>query len=100
MTTLTQLVLVGALVAGGLLGEQWTGWIGDRGCAKNGNYAGEEHKKCVDGGQPVVFVDERDKKVYLISNPDKVKELVGKKVTLTGTASGETIEAVNVTEAK
>jgi hypothetical protein len=44
---------------------KWTGWLSDAKCAANGAKAA--HKgcsiKCVEGGQPVVFVQDSDKKV-------------------------------------
>jgi hypothetical protein len=88
-------ILVVALVlsASGLFAEQFTGWITDQACAKTGQFAGDMHKKCVESGQPIVFVNEADKKIYVIASPDKVKEAVGEKVTLTGDKKDEnTIE--------
>ncbi len=72
--------------AGLILGEQWTGWVTDEACAKNGQYMGESHQKHVDDGQTIVFFDESTKKIHTIQNPEKLKKLAGEKVTLTGTA--------------
>lgn len=66
--------------------EKWAGWVTDQPCAKAGHFIGAEHKKHAGEGQPVVFVNESDKSIHMISNPDKVKNLVGEKVTLTGAA--------------
>ncbi len=83
--------------AGLILGEQWTGWVTDETCAKNGQYMGESHQKHVDAGQPIVFIDESTKKIHTLQNPDKVKKLAGEKVTLTGTAKPDnTIEIESV----
>lgn len=72
---------------------EWTGWLSDAKCAANGAKAA--HKgcavKCVEGGQPVVFVTD-DKKVFKLDSADKVKSLVGDKVLLSGTLEGETIK--------
>ena len=72
--------------------------MADAKCAANG--AKPVHKgcavKCVEGGQPIVFVTE-DKKVFKLDSPDKVKSLVGDKVVLSGSLDGETIK---VTDAK
>ncbi len=88
------------LAAAGLSAEQYVGWVTDLKCAQAGNPSGDLHKKCVAAGQPVVFVSEADKKIYSVSNPDKVKDHLGKKVNLTGTAKGEQIEAQGVADAK
>ncbi len=84
------------LTAGLCLAEQWTGWIADEKCATSGKYVGAEHKKCVESGQAIVFVNESDKKVYKLSDQEKVKLHVGAKVTLTGAMKGDTIEVAEV----
>jgi hypothetical protein len=78
------------------LAEQWSGWITDQKCAASGKYAGTEHRKCVESGAAVVFVNDADKKIYMVSDPDKVKAHIGEKVTLQGTAKGETLEVETV----
>jgi len=71
---------------------EWTGWLSDGKCAANGAKA--SHKgctiKCVESGQPIVFVTE-DKKVYKLQGTEKVKSLIGDRVTLTGSQEGDTI---------
>jgi hypothetical protein len=81
------------------LGEVWTGWLTDGKCASSGNYAGQQHQQCVSAGAPVVFVNETDKKVYRLENPDKVKDMVGAKVKLSGTINGDLIRADSATKA-
>ena len=82
---------------------QWTGWLSDGKCAANG--AKESHKgctiKCVESGQPIVFVAE-DKKVYKLQNADKVKSLAGDRVVLSGSKDGDTIvvDSVKAAEGK
>ncbi len=95
----TLLALLAAVSAGSLLAEQFTGWITDRQCAIAGNYSGD-HKKCLESGQPLVFVNENDKKMYVVSDPEKVKAYAGKKVSLTGKTSGDSIDTESVAEAK
>jgi hypothetical protein len=75
------------------LAAEWTGWLSDAKCAANGAKAA--HKgcavKCVEAGQPIVFVTD-DKKVFKLDSPDKVKSMVGDKVVLSGDLDGETIK--------
>jgi hypothetical protein len=73
-----------ALFAGAAMAEQYTGWIGDADCVKTAKFDGDVQITCVASGAPLVFVNEADKKIYVIANPDKAKELIGKKVRLTG----------------
>jgi hypothetical protein len=71
---------------------KWTGWLSDAKCAANGAKA--SHKgcsiKCVESGQAIVFVAE-DKKVYKLQGADKVKSMVGDRVSLSGSMDGDTI---------
>jgi uncharacterized protein DUF5818 len=97
LTATAALLLFGAALC---LADQWTGWITDQKCAASGRFTGAEHRKCVEGGQPVVFVNDADKKVYTISDPDKVKEHIGEKVTVQGTAKENTLEVESVTAAQ
>ena len=84
-----------------LAAQQFTGWLTDQACAKASNYTGAVHQKHVSAGQPIVFVGEKDKQVHMIANPDKVKSLVGEKVTLTGTAKNDgSIEVEAASQAK
>ncbi len=65
--------------------EEHTGWFTDQACAKAGNFTGAEHQKHIAGGQPLVFVAEKDKQVRLVSNPERFLSFVGEKVIVTGT---------------
>ena len=73
---------------------EWTGWLSDAKCAANG--AKESHKgcamKCVEAGQAIVFVNEKDKKVFNLDNPEKIKSLLGDRIKLSGTLEGGTIK--------
>ena len=81
-------------------GEALVGWLADEACANKGNGASEGHagcaKKCVDGGQAIVFVGDSDKKVYKIHNQDAVKDHVGHKVTIAGKVDGDHIHVDSV----
>ena len=85
------------LSTGILLADQMTGWITDQQCAAAGKFSGAEHKKCVEAGQPIVFVSDADKRIYKISDQDKVKQFIGQKVSLKGSANGDTVEVEEVT---
>jgi hypothetical protein len=100
-------IAVLALLTSGLnlvAGEKgkWTGWLSDAKCAANGAKAA--HKgcsiKCVDGGQPVVFVQDSDKKVFKLDGAEKVKSLLGDKVVLEGALDGETIKVTSAAKAE
>ena len=75
-----------------------TGFIGDDHCGtKSGPDHAECARKCVKGGhKPVLIVG---KKVYSISNPDKLKDLVGEKVDVTGEVDGDVLTIDKVSKA-
>jgi hypothetical protein len=106
MKKLAIVVLVALLISALNLvaGEQgkWTGWLSDAKCAANGAKAA--HKgcsiKCVDGGQPMVFVQDSDKKVFKVDGAEKVKSLLGDKVVLEGALDGETIKVTSAAKAE
>jgi len=105
MTNWKRLLCLTLVGAGALLADQWTGWITDAKCAADpaGNFMGEAHKKCVEEGQPIVFVNEADKSVHLISNlaeMKQVKEMIGQKVTIEGAAKSDgSIEVKSLVQA-
>jgi hypothetical protein len=95
------LLTLGLNLAAGEKGK-WTGWLSDAKCAANGARAA--HKgcsiKCVEGGQPVVFVQDSDKKVFKLDGADKVKSLIGDKIVLEGALNGETITVSSAAKAE
>ncbi len=93
----TKLAALVIFVSGTALAGQFAGWITDAKCAQTGDYLGERHKKEVSPSNPIVFVNDLDKKIYTVTNPDKVKEAVGKRVSLQGKLKDNTIEAEEVT---
>ena len=88
------LMMLLTLVAGTALAGEMVGWISDAKCGANG--AKEAHagcaKKCIEGGQAMVFVNDADKAVYKIANQDAAKGHEGHKVTVTGKIDGDSIQ--------
>ena len=89
-------VLVLSLFAFTSWGAEMTGYISDSKCGAKG--ASDSHAgcavKCVKGGAAPVFVSEG--KVYKISDPAKVLDHVGHKVTITGEVKGDRVEVQEV----
>lgn len=76
----------------------WTGYISDSNCGAKGanNSARECTIKCVKGGAKYVFVDDADKKVYVVDAQDKVAEHAGHHVTVKGTVDGGTLKLESI----
>lgn len=95
-----RLLPVFALAAMSALAANWTGYIIDKNCASKKEMWGNEAcaQSCIKRGAPAVFVTE-DGKIYQVDQA-KVKDVAGKKVTLTGTMKGDTIavDSVKVAE--
>ncbi len=74
------------------MADDVTGYIIDKNCSTNKAMLGNEEcaKRCIGKGAAAVLATE-DGKVYTISNQDKVKDVAGKKVTVTGKVEGESI---------
>ena len=79
-----------------------TGYIGDEMCAAKGKANSADHAscaaKCIKGGSAAVLVV--GDKVYKISNQKAVLKFAGKKVTVEGKVTDESIEVTKVTEVK
>jgi hypothetical protein len=93
-------IIVGSVFALSAFGADWTGFIADSKCGLKGAKA--EHKQCAEGcikagASPVLVADG---KVYAIANPDKVKDHVGEKVTVTGSANRDTVTVSSITAAQ
>lgn len=98
MKKLIALAFVATLTAGAAgastaVKGEWTGFITDTHCAEHG--AGKDHTagcvdKCMKGGSKAQILNDADGKIYDLSSFDpKVRPLVGKKVTLTGTMDSD-----------
>ena len=77
----------------------WTGWISDSQCGVKGanDKAGECTTKCVkEHGAKYVFVNDADKKVYLIDDQDKVAAHAGHHVTVQGSVDGDKLKLSSI----
>lgn len=77
----------------------WTGYISDSKCGAQG--AGDKTRECAtkcvkEHGAKYVFVNDADKKVYAIDAQDKVAAHAGHRVTVKGTAEGDTIKLSSI----
>lgn len=102
---LVTLAAAGALLPSAAFAADTTvsGWISDSMCgAKHAGSGAACVKKCIEGGMQPVFVDEKDKAVFKIDNPDAVKSYYGSHVKVTGTIdeSAKTVHVESVAEAK
>jgi hypothetical protein len=77
-----------------------TGWVSDEKCgAKNASAAGEAcSKKCIEAGQKVVFVNDKDMKVWNVDNPEALKGHEGHHVKVKGQVNADagTVHIENV----
>lgn len=76
--------------------EEFSAYISDAKCGAK--HASDMNAKCVQGcvkggAAPVAVVGD---KVYKISDPSKVMDHLGKKVTITGKADGDTLNIESV----
>jgi hypothetical protein len=73
--------------------ETVDGWVSDSHCAAQGAKAGHEAcaKKCLEKGEKMVVVTDKDQKVLTVSNPDALKDHVGHHVAVTGEVKGDSI---------
>jgi hypothetical protein len=92
-----KLVVVFGLATLSAMAADVTGYIVDKNCASKKEMLGDEActKRCIGRGAPAVLATE-DGKIYSISNQDKVKDVAGKKVTVTGKIDGESITVESV----
>ena len=83
--------------------NSWTGWITDDMCgAKNASEGNAEcASRCVkEHGAKYVFVNEADKKVYVVDAQDKVAPHAGHHVAVEGTLDGNTLKLTSIKMAK
>ena len=90
-------LFAGALTMAG--DGSWTGWISDSQCGAKGANAGARDCtiKCVkEHGAKYVFVNDADKKVYVVDAQDKVADHAGHHVTVKGTVEGDTLKLKSI----
>ena len=92
-----KLLVLGALASISAMAADFSGYIIDKNCASKKEMWGNEAcaQSCIKRGAPAVLVTEEGK-VYAIAEQDKVKDLAGKKVSISGTAKGDTISVDSV----
>jgi hypothetical protein len=75
-----------------------TGVIGDEKCGLKANQPDHAAcaKKCIKGGSKAVLVV--GDKIYVISNPEKIKNFIGDKVEVTGETAGEVISIETISK--
>jgi hypothetical protein len=90
-----------ALCAFSAMAADVTGYIVDKNCSTKKEMLGDEAcaKRCMGRGSPAVIATD-DGKIFSISNQDKVKEMAGKKVTVTGKMDGDSITVDTIALAK
>jgi hypothetical protein len=80
----------------------WTGYISDSQCGVKGanDGAAECTTKCVkEHGAKYVFVNDADKKIYVVDAQDKVAAHAGHHVTVKGSVDGETLKLTSISMA-
>ena len=75
----------GALAKSGEKKGSWQGWISDAKCGAKVD--ADCAKKCIGGGEAMVFVNDKDKSVLHITNPDVMKDHVGHHVKVKGSVA-------------
>lgn len=81
-----------------------TGWISDAAC-NSGNASSAPAKRdcakrCIESGEAPVFVDEKDQKVYKVSDAAKAKAHLAGKVKVTGTVKGDLFTLASIENVK
>src|SRR5713226_4928887 len=96
------IVIAATLFAGTLAmaaDNSWTGWISDSQCKEKGAKEGQGEctTKCVkEHGAKYVFVNDADKKVYVVDAQDKVAAHSGHHVTVKGSVDGENLKLSSI----
>jgi len=82
---LTAFLAAGALAKSG----SWTGYVSDAKCGAKVN--ADCTKKCAEAGEKLVFVNDADKSVIAVSNPDVLKGHEGHHVKVQGKLDNNTL---------
>jgi hypothetical protein len=81
----------------------WTGYISDSECGAKGS--NDKHAACAtkcvkEKGAKYVFVNDADKKVYMIDDQEKVAAHAGHHVTVKGSVEGDNLKLKSIDMAK
>jgi hypothetical protein len=97
MKKIAVVLLTGLWLAAVSMAATWTGWISDEKCGAKEANAGhlECARTCIKAGVPPVFVNDSGK-VFKVANPEKVTDLAGQRVVLTGSEDNGTVKVQNV----
>ncbi len=99
MKKVVTLMMLLMFVTGTAMAGDLVGWLSDAKCGADKG-ASEAHaacaKKCVEGGEAIVFIEDSDKKLYKVDNQDAVKDHVGHKVTVSGKVTDDSIHVDSV----
>jgi hypothetical protein len=92
-------LFAGMTLAGEAKKGEWTGTVSDSMCGAKEGHSAECTKKCIAGGSKMVFVNESDKKILEVANPDKLAGHEGHKVKVTGSVENDklTVDTVAMT---
>jgi len=89
-------VLIALLVIGVMAKNQrWTGYVSDAKCGAKVDAACA--KKCIEAGEKVVFVNDGDKSVVAVANPDALKAFAGQHVLVEGKMENKTLTVTKAT---
>jgi len=85
-----------ALLAIGVLAknQRWTGYVSDAKCGAKLDPACA--KKCIEAGEKVVFVNDGDKAVIPVANPERLKDHVGQHLLVEGRIENNMLTVTNV----
>ena len=85
-----------ALLAIGVLAknQRWTGYVSDAKCGAKLDPACT--KKCIEAGEKVVFVNDVDKAVIPVANPESLKDHVGQHLLVEGRIENNMLTVTNV----
>ena len=108
MSRITYLFLAVFLAAGISLAapkeKTFVGSISDDMCGLKHMMPGESDKdctlECVKSGSKFVLADAAHQKVYKLSDQEKPREFAGRKVKVTGTLQGDTIQVSSIAAAQ
>ncbi len=71
--------------------SKMTGWVSDAMCGAKGTNASHAAcaKKCIGGGEAVVFVTDKDQQVMKVANPDSLKDHAGEHVQIEASTNSD-----------